>query len=596
MKRKFTSETLKTVPGLPGVYLFNDAKGKLLYVGKAVNLRNRLRNYLQPQGAGLRIQKMVSQIDYLEYIVTRTEVEALLLENSFIKNNKPVYNILLRDDKTYPYILITEEMFPRALIVRRKSRTGQTFGPFPSARAARETVRQLHQFFKIRNCDYDLESKKVERCLQYHLGRCEAPCDRSVTPEHYASGVERAKMFLKGATDELIEILNREMVQASEQLNFERAAHFRDLLGLVNKVRHHQKVTKFPDAKLDVIGFQRTGLQCSLIILTIRGGTINRSKQFHFESAPDEPHDLVSHLAHYYIGHADPPNELVLRDPESFGLLSDALQAAELPVIRLKEPQKGYKKHLLEMAESNARLHIVDEEGERVNALGDVLSNLLGQEIHPRRIEGFDISNTQGQLSVAAMVSFLDGKPDKKNYRIYKIKTVEGPDDYASMREAVYRRYRRLKEEQADLPDLILIDGGPGQLKAAYQSLEALALHDLPIVSLAKREELIFHLKAKEPAGLAHTDPALQLLMKVRDESHRFGLNAHRKRRTKAMVQSALEAVPGLGPNRIKKLLHVFGSVKGIETASLEQLQQVIGPKVGKTTYLRLKGQERIDL
>ncbi len=592
MTRAFNHETLKEVPTLPGVYLFNDVKGRLLYVGKAVSLRNRLRSYLQKNLPSDRIRKMVRLIHRFEYIVTKTEVEALILENSFIKNNKPVYNILLRDGKTYPYIKLTAEPFPRAIITRRKSAGGSLFGPFPSTRAARQTIRQLHQFFKIRNCDYDLALRSYQPCLQYHLKRCDAPCANLVTSEEYHQGVERARMFLSGKTDELIDILNREMEKASQRLAFERAAHFRDLLGLVNKVRIHQSVAKLPNRKLDVIGYTQSGNQISLMILTIRNSMVSRSKHFLLDQQVEVVEDLVSHLTHYYLHHPDPPGEIAIQNAESFNLFKEAMQSYCKRSLILTSPQKGYKARLLQMAEENARLHLTDREPESVQRLADVLSEHMDLPSLPHTIEGFDISNTQGEHSVASMVSFVNGKPAKRNYRKYKIKTVEGPDDFASMREVVSRRYSRLLNEGKDLPDLILIDGGKGQLNSAHQALTALGLANQPLISLAKKEELICLVNNPDPIDLEERDPALKLLQQVRDEAHRFGLTFHRSRRKKAMLRSELDAIPGLGSKRQKKLLHTFGSVKNIKEASLQQLVHVLGNKTGTNTWHALRNKK----
>jgi len=588
LTREFSAKILPEVPELPGVYLFSDRRGSLLYVGKAINLRNRLRSYLQKNQPCERIAKMVSQIHRMEFIVTETEVEALLLENSFIKNNKPVYNILLRDGKTYPYIQITAETFPRALLVRRKSRGGRMFGPFPSTRAARQTIRQIQQFFKIRNCDYDLDRKRCEPCLQYHLKRCDAPCDDRVESAEYMKGVERAIMFLKGENNELIEILNREMKHAGEKLAFERAAHFRDLIGLVRKVRHHQNVTVLPAQKIDVIGLDITSEFISLMILTVRGGMISRSKHFKLE-LHHVNEEIVSHLAHYYLGHADPPRVLVLRNPDRYQLLQVALKESSSLALELMEPRKGYKKKLLEMAEENARLHVVDRKPENVNILGETLSKYLKKPVQPNTIEGFDISNTQGTLSVASMVCFIHGRPSKKNYRKFKIKTVVGANDYASIQEVVHRRYRRLQDEHKPFPDLILIDGGPGQLRFAIQALDSLGIHHIPVVSLAKREELIYFPDCDEPIKLPETHEGLRLLQQVRDESHRFGIAFHRKRRAKNMLHSELQEIPGLGPKRIKKLLLTFGSVENIKKTSKSRLVQVLGKKTGDILYYHLK-------
>ncbi|CAM2067769.1 excinuclease ABC subunit UvrC [Sulfidibacter corallicola] len=582
---------LEELPISPGVYLFSDAKSKLLYVGKARNLRARVRSYFQNTPKGPRIERMVAKIAKLEIVITRTEAEALLLENSFIKNNKPHFNVMLRDDKTYPYIKITDEPYPRVVLTRRRKKGSDTlFGPYPSARAARQTIRLIHQHFKVRSCDLALGQKSYRPCLQYHIKRCEAPCDFRVAEGEYQKGVDRAALFLAGKQDDLIQEISNQMQAAAADLAFERAAYFRDLLGLVTRVQNPQKVTSLQYQRLDVVTTSADGWKGVVLIMAIRAGSIVRSSQFKVEWEDDPHSDLGKWLTHYYLNHEDPPDELVVPEGAGLELLSQAFSETRGRKLQVTVPQRGTKKRLLAMADETIRANLELQAAEHEEHPGVVqLADVLSLHALPKRMECFDISNTQGTLSVASMVSFLDGKPDKKNYRKFNIKTVEGPNDFASMAEVVGRRYRRLLDEGKALPDLIIVDGGLGQLHAAHEVLCDLGLGDHPLIGLAKREEWVYRTADNEPIIIPHHEPALRMLQHIRNEAHRFGITFHRSKRAKNMVKSALEEIPGLGPARIKKLLNHFGSVKRIRDADPQQLSQVVGPKIAENIRQVLK-------
>lgn len=582
---------LEDLPKLPGVYLFSDAKKKLLYVGKAAILRNRVRSYFQNTPKGPRIQRMVSRIRSLEVIVTKTEAEALLLENSLIKNNKPFFNVLLRDDKTYPYIKITDEPFPRILFTRvRKKDGGRYFGPFPSARVARQSINLIHKHFKVRSCDLELGTKSYRPCLQFHIKRCDAPCDFLVSEADYAEGVERAALFLEGKTDDLVRDISEKMTAAAGQLAFERAAYFRDLLGMVTAVQRRQVVASLQYDKLDVAVMAKEGWEGAIYIMAIRRGTIVRSSQFRVDWEEDPQADLANWLTHYYLNHPDPPAEIVVEDATHLDLLANVTHLRQKSKFNITVPQRGAKKRLLAMAQESLRINLEMQRDENEPHPGvEQLGDLLDLPHLPMRIECFDISNTMGQQSVASMVHFHNGKPDKRNYRKFNIKTVEGPNDFASIAEAVDRRYRRLLDEGATLPDLIVIDGGLGQLHAAHGSLSRLGMADHPLVSLAKREEWIHRIGTSEPVIIEHHEPALRLMQHLRDEAHRFGITAHRKKRGKNMLESELDRIPGLGPVRIRKLLHHFGSVKRIRQADPVQLANVVGKKIATVVTQHLR-------
>lgn len=582
---------LEDLPKLPGVYLFSDKLRKLLYVGKAKLLRNRVRSYFNKSPKGPRITKMVEQVAHLEVVVTETESEALLLENSFIKNNKPRFNVSLRDDKTYPYIKITDEHFPRVLLTRRKLNDGgRYFGPFPSARAARASIKLIHQHFKVRSCDLELGKKTYRACLQFHIKRCEAPCDFSVTALQYRGGVDRAALFLAGKTDDLVHEISEEMKTAAASLAFERAAYFRDLLGLVTSVQRRQNVVNIAFDRTDIVVMESRGWVGSVMVMAIRGGSIVRNNHFKVEFEDDPCSDLGKWLSFYYLNHEDPPTEVVVDQAtglEDLGVAFSSLRDRKLSVV---VPQRGARRRLLDMARETLNVNLELQRAEAEDHPGVVqLADALELTVLPRHMECFDISNTQGTLSVAAMVFFQNGKPHKAGYRKFNIKTVTGPDDFASMEEVVYRRYKRLLDEAKPLPDLIVIDGGLGQLHAAHKSLCKLGLEHHPVVGLAKREEWIYTTRDNLPVIIPHHEPALRMLQHIRDEAHRFGIGFHRKKRAKNMLESELDGVAGLGPVRTRKLMHHFGSVKRIKEASAQQLAAVVGKKTAETILASLK-------
>jgi len=584
--------TLDELPTKSGVYLFSDARNKLLYVGKARNLRARVRSYFQRSGGadrGPRIRRMVGKVDHLEILITETEAEALLLENSLIKNNKPLFNVMLRDDKTYPYIKITDETFPRVVLTRHKSGKGRYYGPFPSARAARQSIKLIHQHFKVRSCDLELGKRRYRPCLQYHIKRCDAPCDFLVDEDTYAQGVARAALFLEGKTDDLTREISASMKQAAADLAFERAAYFRDLLGLVSSVQRGQNVTALRYDRMDVVAYQNEGWEVAILIMAIRGGGIVRSNQFRVEFEEDLVADVGNWLTHYYLNHEDPPSQLVIGEDRGLDLLATGFAESRGKKLEVIVPQRGTKLRLLEMARENMRVNLELQRDEADTHPGvRQLADILALSTLPDHIECFDISNTMGTNSVAAMVCFKNGRPFKAGYRKFQIKTVEGPDDFASMAEVVGRRYKRVLAEGEKMPDLIMVDGGLGQLHAARGALERLGLGDHPLISLAKREEWVYRTADNEPVIIAHHEPALRMLQHLRDESHRFGITYHRKKRGKAMLESELEGIPGLGPKRIQKLLHHFGSVKRIRQASKDQLSAVVGKKTAESVLSNL--------
>jgi excinuclease ABC subunit C len=576
-KKQPLPQALEALPDAPGVYLFLNESSEVLYVGKAKILRQRVLSYFRTSSRhGPRIEKMVHEARFLDFIVAQSEIEALILENSLIKSSHPKYNILLRDDKTYPYIVITQEPFPRVKITRRRQGRGSFFGPFASARSARAAVEVVHRYLKVRNCDFNLESFRGRACLQFHLGRCDAPCEKKVTSETYALGIHQTRLFLSGKTKVLLAQLEKDMQQASERLAFERAAELRDTIIQLTKLQIQQRVETPILQAMDVLAWEPDeGGRSVLVILSLRNGKM--AKPALFEQITNPLHDQeewLSQVTQYYLELVDPPTLLIVEHPSWFALLPEVMKEKRGITLNVQSPDRPYKESLLQMAKQNARIHL--DQSLSHPAL-EALADLLDLAQLPRLIEGFDISNTQGNQSFGAMVSFREAQPHKAGYRLFHIKSVSGPNDFASLEEVVFRRYQRLLREQKPLPDLILIDGGKGQLASACNALEQLGMGHQAIVSLAKKEELLFLPDQKAPIRVPHHHAGLQLLRFVRDEAHRFGITAHRKRRGKTAKTTLLETMPGIGPARTKTLLLHFGSLKAIQDATIEELGYVLG-------------------
>lgn len=580
-------QSLDALPGSPGVYLFRDARQRLLYVGKARDLRQRVRSHFQSRPVNARQANMVEAVRSIDVVLTKSETEALVLENSLIKNNKPIYNVMLRDDKTYPYACITKETFPRVIVTRvRQGGRGRFFGPFPSARAVRQAIRLIHQYFKIRNCRLDLSRQDHRPCLQYHFGRCDAPCAGWVTAEQYAEGVHHAELFLSGKTDHLIRKVSDAMTRASRALAFERAAYYRDLLGQLTLVQRSQVVDNVPYESLDAVGYASAHGTATIVVLSVRNQRLSRTHHFSVEWETEPHEDLSNWLTHFYIDHQDPPREILGDEVSWLEPLQQALSVVDRFKVHVLVPRRGAKRRLLDMARETAiQQATMKGLGEDATTALHQISDWLTLPALPLEIECFDISHLQGTHQVASMVRFSRGEPAKRYYRRFQIRSVQGADDYAAMREVIHRRYQRLLRENQTLPDLVVVDGGLGQLRAAWQALEDLKIESLPLISLAKREEWIFSPQSDQPLKLPKREPGLRLLQFIRDEAHRFGVTYHRKKRGSAAIQSELLEIPGVGPRRLQRLLRHFGAVDAIRTASLEQLARVVGPKTAATLH-----------
>jgi excinuclease ABC subunit C len=586
-------EQIARLPEQPGVYLWANAAGEAIYVGKARSLRDRVRSYLGAYGLSPRHDALLEEITRLEVIVTDSVMEALALENNLIKQRTPKYNILLRDDKNYPYLqLTTSEPFPRVLVARSVEKTGDFYaGPFLPAKLARRTMALSHRLFGIRSCNETITGMRARPCLEYDIKRCIAPCVREIcSEEQYGMAVANTRLLLEGRSDELIETLRDRMVQAAQGERFEEAAQLRDAMRTVQTLRdRQQKVATAQLGDRDVFGLKAGPSGIALQIFAMRGGRVVERVELVTEPGALTGSDaevLQTALAQFYDSRT-PPSEINLpAEIEDIEAMEAWLSARAERRVKILVPQRGDKKALVELATRNAELSYRTRFNEITAAHFDALETLrsvIGLPALPRRIECFDISTIQGSETVASMVVCEDGRMKKSDYRKFRVKGAggreQGHDDFAAMREVVGRRYRKVLEDGGPFPDLILVDGGRGQLSAAYEALEAIGLGNLVAVGIAKKEEVLFTRERPEPIVLAENDPALLLIQRIRDEAHRFAVTFHRKARSMRDLRSALDDVPGIGPRRRRALLTAFGSLAGVRRATREELGAVVGPK-----------------
>ncbi|MGO2964093.1 MAG: excinuclease ABC subunit UvrC [Carnobacterium maltaromaticum] len=593
MKNEHIEHKLALLPNQPGCYLMKDKNGTIIYVGKAKVLKNRVRSYFRGSH-DTKTERLVSEIADFEYIVTGSNIEALLLEINLIKKNDPKYNIMLKDDKTYPFIKITNERYPRLLITRKVLKDKATyFGPYPDVKAANETKKLLDKLYPLRKCK--VLPNRV--CLYYHLGQCLAPCIQEIPKETYTEMVEEIKRFLNGGYQEVKQEIEEKMEQASLNLEFEKAAEFRDQINSIVTTMEQQKMTSADFVDRDVFGYAvDKGWMCVQVFFVRQGKLIERDVSlFPFYNEPEE--DFLAFIGQFYQkNHHFIPKEILI--PKD----SDAKSVEALVTANVLQPKRGQKKELVELANKNAavslseKFSLIEKKEERtygaVKKLGDAMNIPL-----PSRIEAFDNSNTMGVDPVSAMVVFLDGQPARNEYRKYKIKTVVGPDDYASMREVIYRRYARVLKEDLPLPDLVVIDGGKGQVDAAREVLENQLGLDIPIAGLAKdnkhrTSELLFGPEL-QTIPLKRNSQEFFLLQRIQDEVHRFAITFHRQLRNKNSFASKLDGIDGLGPTRKKNLLKAFKSMKNIQEASIEELKAIGLPKnVAENVYEKFKQPE----
>lgn len=589
-------EKLESLPSKPGVYQFKNAEGKVLYVGKAQSLRSRVRQYFQKsRSADSRLDALVPKIRDLELIVTDSEVEALILEANLIKKLKPRYNVLLKDDKSYPSIVITNEPFPRVFVTRRIYKDGSKyFGPYTDVKTMRHALKTVRDIFMIRSCNYDLTNetiskKKYKVCLDYHIKKCEGPCEGLVTREHYRAMIDQVAKVLKGKTEEVMRSLLSEMEKNSGELRFEDAARVRDRLKAIEVYNERQKVVDTKEEDRDIIAVTARGDDAAGVIFKVREGKVLGSRHYYLNNAEGKPEGemLEALMERYYLESDDvPPHILLSGGVESESLIRSWLAEKAGCEVVLDVPKMGDKAKLVAMVRNNAQYLLDELEVQRLKR-GDTFPHAVSAlqkdlriDAPPRRIECFDISNIQGIDSVASLVVFVDGKPRKSEYRKFKIKTVKGADDFASMQEVVERRYSRILDEGNPMPDLIMVDGGKGQLSSALDVLQKLGLSQQPIIGLAKRLEEVYVPSQSEPLSIPKTSPGLKLLQQIRNEAHRFAVAFHRSLRSKRILHTELDLVKGIGKVRAKELLEAFGSVQGVKFASEEQLAEIVGSSV----------------
>jgi len=591
---------LESLPTGPGVYLMKDGAGRVIYVGKARSLRARVSSYF---GAGSRTNPktlvMMGKMASIDYVLTGTEIEALMLENTLIKKHKPRYNVMLRDDKNFPYLRLSlDEDFPRLSVVRRVLRDkAMYFGPYVSAGSMRTTLRLLRQIFPIAVCNARITRTNVRPCLQFEMGRCLAPCSGQITKEEYRNVVHDLVLFLKGRNTELLRRLKEKMRRAAEELRFEEAARVRNQIRAIERVIANQKVATTGLTDQDVIGIAASGPGANVQIFFLRGGQLLGSRTFDFDDVEGlETGEILSSFVKQYYGRDRfIPREIVLTcRPADGDVLGRWLTEQRGGAVSLSVPQRGKKRHLAEMALKNAEVALDRgraEVEEARSVLGEV-QEVLKLPKPPRRVETFDVSNIGGSYAVGAVVVFEDGAPKRSDYRRFRIRTVEGADDYAMMREIVHRRYGRLLRERAEVPDLVVIDGGRGHLNAARSVLEEMGVGDVPIVAFAKggsrahgesapdaglaRDEIYMPSQAA-PVCLSERSPVQHFLERLRDEAHRFAVRYHRRVRAGEELHSRLEDVPGVGPKRRAALLARFGSLRRIREATVEELAATPG-------------------
>ncbi|MCD7766695.1 MAG: excinuclease ABC subunit UvrC [Lachnospiraceae bacterium] len=594
-------EELKKLPGRPGVYIMHDARDEIIYVGKAISLKNRVRQYFQTsRNKGPKIEQMVQRISRFEYIVTDSELEALVLECNLIKEHRPKYNTMLKDDKSYPFIKVTlGEAFPRVLFSRTmKKDRSRYFGPFTSAGAVRDTIDLINKIYKLRSCALSLprDIGKDRPCLYYHIGQCPAPCQGLISSEDYRKSVDEAIEFLNGKYAPVLEMLQKQMEQAAEEMNYEKAAEYRDLLNSVRQVAQRQKITHGDGEDKDVLALAVDGGDAVVQVFFIRGGKMIGRDHFYLRVAPHDTKAVIlsSFIKQYYAGTPFVPHELMLEtEIEDHTVVEQWLTEKRGQKVTLRVPKKGTKEKLVEMAAENAsivlqrdRERIKREEGRTIGAVHEI-EELLGVD-RAMRMEAYDISNISGFESVGSMIVYEKGKPKRSDYRKFKIKTVQGPDDYASMEEVLTRRFRHGLAERQELdekgmgyemgsfsrfPDLLLMDGGRGQVNVALRVLDTLGI-SIPVCGMVKDD---FHrtrglyFENVEQRIDTHSE-AFHLITRIQDEAHRFAIEYHRSLRSKSQVHSLLDEIEGIGPTRRKALMRTFKSLEAIRDASLEEL------------------------
>lgn len=608
------------MPSKPGVYTFRDAGGRVIYIGKAANLKSRVRSYFgSPRSLEGKTRVLASRIAELEYVTTQTEQDALHLEATLVKRHQPFFNVRLKDDKHYPYLKVdVDSPWPRVTITRRVGKDGSRyFGPYASAKSVRTTLDLTKKLFPWRSCDKEITGSDPRPCLEYYIRRCIAPCTSYCTTEEYREVIDQTMLFLDGKSADVVRQLRSSMTDAAGELNFERAAQLRDQIAAVERVTETQLTADTTTSEIDVFGLAVDGDEAVVQVLFIRGQQMAGSDHFSLAGVKDETEGavLASFLRQHYESGLLPPRMVLIPSAvDDHELLQDWLAEKRGARVELRHAQRGDKRRLVEMASENAaetlamsRVRWMADRGRTDAALSE-LEEALSLPASPRRIECYDVSNTQGSNVVASMVVFLDGSPATKEYRRFQIKTVdtsEGPNDFASMAEVIQRRFKRLGEQRraersegydvpdapssdagADasesegwgaVPDLVIVDGGKGQVSAAHDVMRNLAVDDIPLAGLAKREELLYQVDASDPVRLDRRSQGLYLVQRIRDEAHRFAISYHRRLRSRQTSQSMLDRIKGIGPRRKKALLRKFGSLQAMREADLAELASTPG-------------------
>lgn len=591
------AEKLKDLPTAAGIYLHKNAAGKIIYVGKAKNLRNRVRQYFQSsRHQEPKTRQLMKLIADFEFIVVDNEVEALVLESNLIKKHRPRFNVLLKDDKSYPHLKLTNEPFPKVVVTRKIVRDGSSYyGPFLPAALARRTLNLVNRAFQLRTCEIEIDGRLPRPCLEYHLKRCLGPCVKGLcTQQEYQEAAADVKILLEGRNKELAKDLQERMWKFSEESKYELAAKFRDLRDTVLALGEEQKMATTADRDVDIFGFYRERQRLALQLFTMREGRIVGRREFFWEDLPEDDSFNASEflgevLTQYYMTDYVPLEIHVPQDFDDREVLEEVLSTRRGRRVRILDPKRGKKRHLVELVETNARIaferrfRVLKPDSKQV--LGE-LQEILELSYFPELIESFDISNISGSENVAGIVVFENGKPARGQYRRFIIKTVEGANDFASMNEAVFRRYKRMLDEQKALPQLIFIDGGKGQLSAAAAAMQALDLEQIMLVGLVKppkKHSEISHLliygREERPIPFDRNSLAFRLILQIREETHKTAIEFHRKRREKRDFSSELSEIPGIGDKRKMKLLRNFGSIERIARASIDELKPFVGQK-----------------
>lgn len=601
MKEIELQNKIENLPKLPGVYLFKNKNDKVIYIGKAKSLHHRVKSYFSPNINSVKIEALVSKISDIDVIVTDNEVEALILESNLIKQYKPRYNVNLKDDKSYPYIVITNEDYPQVYPTRRIVMDGSKyFGPYTEVKTMKHALKVLRDVFKIRSCKYNLTEESIRKgkykvCLDYHIKKCDGPCEGLISKEDYNKMILEVEQVLKGNIDSLMESLKEEMIELSTQLKFEKAAEIRNKLESLQVYANNQKVVSQELIDRDIVTFAADIPDGVSAIFNIRKGKLVGRKKFTFSYNLDLPESVViaDLLRNIYSNPVEIPDQIIVSElPEEKAMIENWLKEKSGKKVKILTPKSNQEiNSLINLCKQNAVYDLNEIKLQRMKKDGSIpyVLKSLQRDLYlskpPIRIECFDISTLQGADTVASLVVFENGKPKKSGYRKFIIKTVKGPDDFASMSEVIERHYKRLLEENKPLPDLIMVDGGKGQLNSAIKILKKLGLTNINVIGLAKRLEEIFLPDKKDSIQIPKTSSSLKLLQQIRDEAHRFAITFHRQKREKRIIKSELEEIKGIGSKTIQTLLKEFGSVAQIKCSTLEQIAKIVGKSKANIIY-----------